>query len=122
MTERGWFGDPDITHEPGTEPADTGWRPVCSCGFRAPLTHDTEDGALRDAQNHAAVSGARPPSRYSAVLDGDTVHIRCATHPGGPLASFAAREYASGLDGHGDELREALREHDQRCHEEGDDD
>lgn len=115
MTEPGWFGDPNITHEPGAEPAaDGGWRPVCSCGFRAPLTHDTEDGARRAAQAHVAVSSALAPGRYSAVLDGGTVHIRCDAHPGEPLASFPARGYASGPGG---ELREVLREHDLEYHE-----
>jgi hypothetical protein len=116
-TEPGRFGDPTVTHEPGIEPAGTAWRPVCSCGFRAPLTHDTETGALRAAQTHAAVSTALPPGRYSAVLDGDTVHIRCAVHPDESLASFPAREYASGIGGRAGELREVLREHDREYHE-----
>lgn len=117
MAEPGWFGDPTATHEPGIEPADTGWRPVCSCGFSAPLTHDTETGAMGAAQTHAAVSSALAPGRYSAVLVGDTVHIRCDMHPDEPLASFPAGEYADGLGGRYDELREVLREHDREYHE-----
>ena len=110
-TEPGRFGDPTVTHEPGIEPAGDAWRPVCSCGFRAPLTHDTETGAMRAAQTHATVSTPPPPGRYSAVLDGDTVH------PDEPLAGFPAREYASGLGGRAGELREVLREHDREYHE-----
>lgn len=55
-----------------------------------------------------------PPGRYSAVLDGDTVHIRCDAHPDAPLASFSAREYTDGRD---DACREVLREHDREYHE-----
>jgi hypothetical protein len=118
MAELGWFGDPQAVHESGIEPAGDAWRPVCSCGFSAPLTHDTEDGALQAAQIHATVSSAPPQGRYSAVLDGDTVHIRCATHPGQSLAGFPAREDADGLGGRGHELREILHEHDRQFHEE----
>lgn len=75
-------------HEPDIEPAGTGWRPVCSCGFRAFITHDTEDGALRAARNHAAASAPRPDGRYSVELDGDAVAVRCAQHPAEPLARF----------------------------------
>jgi hypothetical protein len=113
----GWFGDPNVPHEPGTEPADVGWRPACSCGFRAPLTHGTEDAALRAAQTHAAVSAPGRYGRYTAELDAGTVHIRCALCPGKPLASFP-----NGLDGHEVEAIEAARAHDRERHEEGDDD
>jgi len=109
MVEPDWLGDPNAPHQPGAEPAGTGWRPVCSCGFSAPLTHDTEAGAMRAAQAHAKACVPPPQGRYSAVLDGDTVHIRCAAHPGDPLASFPAHEYA---EGPGDALREVLRGHD----------
>ncbi len=111
-TEPGWFGDPDLPHEPGIEPAGSGWRPVCSCGFRAPLTHDTEDGALRAAQAHAAASAPRRGGRYSAELDAGTVHIRCALCPDEPLASFPG-----GLDGREEETVEAVRDHDRQHHQ-----
>jgi len=119
-TDPGWFGDPNITHEPGAEPApDGGWRPVCSCGFRAPLTHNTEERARRGAARHAAVSAPMPPGRYSAELDADgaTVHIRCAQHPDEPLASFP-----DGVRGRGGELVELLAEHDRQQHGGHDDD
>jgi len=85
---------------------------VCSCGFSAPLTHDTKHGALRAAQTHAAVSSALPTGRYSAVLDGDTVHIRCDAHPDEPLASFPGS-----LDGRETEALDAIRAHERDYHD-----
>jgi hypothetical protein len=111
-TGTSWSRDPNITHEPGVEPAGGAWRPVCCCGFRAPLTHDTEDGALRAAQTHAAVSAPSQYGRYTAELDAGTVHIRCALCPDEPLASFPG-----GLDGREEEAVEAVRHHDRQHHQ-----
>lgn len=110
--ESAWFGDPNVPHEPSAKPTGYGWRPVCSCGFRAPLTHDTEDGALRAARNHAAVSVPRPDGRYTVELDGDAVAVCCTQHPAEPLARFPG-----GLDGREAELSDVVHEHDRRFHE-----
>lgn len=110
-----WFGDPAVPHEPGIEPADSGWRPVCSCGFRAPLTHDTEADAMRAAETHAAASSPRPEGRYEAErTDEHTIVVRCRQHPDTPLLTVTDT-----LDGHGVEIGEAIRDHDREFH--GDD-
>jgi hypothetical protein len=86
---------------------------VCSCGFRAPLTHATQGGALRAAQVHAAVSATQPAGRYTVELDAGSVVIRCTRHPAEPLAAFP-----DSLDGHETEALDAIRDHDRQRHEE----
>lgn len=55
-----------------------------------------------------------PYGRYEAEkTDEHTIVVRCRQHPGTPLLTFTDT-----LDGHGDEISEAVRDHDWEFHEE----
>jgi hypothetical protein len=106
------FGDPGIEHTAAVEPVGASYQPTCSCGFRAPLTHDTESGAMRAAEAHAAASRPRRPGRYTATLENGAVTIYCAQHPAKPLLSFPAP-----IDDHQAAMTEAIRDHDWEYHD-----
>lgn len=117
-----WHGDPTIHHEPTTEPAEPatkGFHPTCSCGFRALLTSDTEEGALRRARVHADVSTPRPDGRYAlTAYDGPAclnheieVRLYCRECRGPALM-----EISGAPDEHQDEIAAAVYEHDRDHH------
>lgn len=61
---------------PPTEPG-TAFRPACSCGWAAELTHDTEEGARRAGEAHAAVNSPREPGRYVMDFEDGWITLRC---------------------------------------------
>lgn len=57
----------------------TAYRPTCSCGWEATLTHDTEEGAQRAGEVHVTVSMPPQASRYVLAANGDdTNRLECA--------------------------------------------
>lgn len=106
-----WSGDPEVEHVAGVEPAGAGYRPACSCGFRAPLTHATEDGALRAAGVHVGVSTPQAPSRYMADMNGGDAVVFCVEHPDPPLVVVAPP-----TDDHRVEIAEAVQAHEREYH------
>jgi hypothetical protein len=114
QTTPDWFGDPDATHEPFAEPTGAGFRPACSCGFRAPLTHDTEDGAMRAARVHVACSTPQPPPRYMADMNGDDTVVFCVQHPNPPLIVVAPPP-----NEHQTEIAQAVQAHEREFHGDG---
>lgn len=120
-----WYGDPATPHTPGTEQGDHGWHPACSCGFRAPLTSDTEHGALRRARVHAQVSTPQPEGRYvltaydrNAFPDSKIDVCLYCRECGGP----ALMRFEGIPEEHQEEISAAIREHDRRHHGETDPD
>jgi hypothetical protein len=107
----GWWGDPEIDHAAAPEPAETGYRAACSCGFRAPLTHDTEDAALRAADVHVAISTPRPPSRYMADMNGDDTAVFCVQHPDPPLITVTPP-----AEQHQAKIAKAVQAHERQFH------
>jgi hypothetical protein len=114
-----WFGDPALPHEPAVEQVANSFHPTCSCGFRALLTSDTEEGALRRARVHADVSTPRPDGRYVlTAYDGPAclnheieVRLYCRECRGPSLM-----EISGPPDEHQDEIATVVREHDRDHH------
>lgn len=101
------------------EPRDGAWyRPTCSCGWRSKSVYTAQHRAERASQVHVTVNTPAPvPTRYwaQAVANVEdqtwSVAIYCQEHADEPLITVPA-------EGYDEQIANAMREHDEREHEE----